>query len=251
MLTFGSLFAGIGGMDLGLERAGMVCKWQVEINPFARRVLEKHWPDVPKHDDVTTFDPKASGDFHVDVIAGGFPCQDISFAGNGAGLAGARSGLWYQYARIIGLIRPRYVLVENVSALLIRGLDAVLGTLASMGYDSEWGCIPASAVGAPHIRDRVFIIAYDEGRSQKNGVFIKGNGTETFKQAGRLRSLEERVKAWNGNMEVVPVMVRETHGVPNRMDRLTGLGNAVVPQVSEWVGRRIIEHDRAMQEMRG
>jgi len=161
-LTFGSLFAGIGGFDLGLERAGMRCEWQVEIDPYARAVLAKHWPDVRRHEDVRTF-PPPQGEWGVDVICGGFPCQDISVAGKGAGLAGARSGLWYEYARIIGELRPRYVIVENVAALLTRGADVVLGTLATLGYDAEWHVIPASAVGAPHRRERIWIVGVRSG----------------------------------------------------------------------------------------
>lgn len=241
--TFGSLFAGIGGMDLGLERAGMTCSWQVEIGPYAQRVLAKHWPDVRRHDDVKTFPPSKPEDWSVDLICGGFPCQDISFAGKGAGLDGERSGLWFQYARIVREIRPRYVFVENVSALLVRGLDAVLGTLAEMGYDAEWGCIPAAAVGAPHIRDRVFVVAHDASRGQEGRIFGKGDKRQALVSPGRFRSLEERVAAWNGDMASLPVMVRAAHGFPDRVDeaRLTGLGNAVVPQVAEWIGRRIID----------
>jgi DNA (cytosine-5)-methyltransferase 1 len=185
-MTFGSLFAGIGGMDLGLERAGMTCRWQVEINDYARRVLAKHWPGVPRWDDIRTFPPLADAEREriqsrgeardmgrqtragegnegqwqwdgqaiddrgsafgpVDLICGGFPCQDISYAGRGAGLAGERSGLWYEFARVVRTLRPRFVLVENVAAILTRGLDAVLGTLAANGYDCEYACIPAAA----------------------------------------------------------------------------------------------------------
>jgi len=161
VLTFGSLFAGIGGFDLGLERAGMRCKWQVEINPYAQAVLKKHWPDVARHDDVTTFPPE--GDWSVDVICGGFPCQDISVAGKGAGLSGARSGLWYEFARIIRQIRPQWVIVENVRAFTSRGIDTVLGQMADLGYDAEWHCIPACAVGAPHRRERIWIVAHAVG----------------------------------------------------------------------------------------
>lgn len=183
MLTVGSLFSGIGGLELGLERTGgFKTVWQVEIDDYATRVLERHWPHVRRWRDVTTFPPDSdtptrrrreeqgqgwnqqpalSGeDWHVDLICGGFPCQDISYAGAGAGLNGSRSGLFYEAARVIRLLEPRYVLLENVAALLTRGLDAVLGTLASLGYDCWWNCIPAAAVGAPHIRDRVFIVAY-------------------------------------------------------------------------------------------
>jgi DNA (cytosine-5)-methyltransferase 1 len=174
-MTFGSLFAGIGGMDLGLERAGMTCKWQVEIDPFCRKVLAKHWPSVRRHDDVKTFPPNDTEDWNVDLICGGFPCQDISFAGKGAGLVGERSGLWFEYARIVRDLRPKYVLVENVSALLVRGLDSVLGSLASFGYDAEWHCIPAAAVGAPHIRDRVFVLGHTDG--SRTDAFTQSGGS--------------------------------------------------------------------------
>jgi len=156
-LTFGSLFAGIGGIDLGFERAGLECKWQVEIDDYATRVLAKHWPNVRRHNDVRTW-PQPDTE-RVDVIAGGFPCQDIRYAGKGAGLAGARSGLFYEAMRIVREVGPRFVVLENVAALLTRGLDQVLGTLASLGYDCEWDCVPASSFGAPHYRNRIFIVA--------------------------------------------------------------------------------------------
>jgi DNA (cytosine-5)-methyltransferase 1 len=158
VLTFGSLFAGIGGFDYGFERAGMRCVWQCEIDAYCIRVLEKHWPDVLRVRDIRQL--RADDVPKVDVFCGGFPCQDISLAGKGAGIGGARSGLWSEYARLIGELRPRYVVVENVAALLARGLSVVLGDLAALGYDAEWDCIPASAVGAPHRRDRLWIVAY-------------------------------------------------------------------------------------------
>ena len=157
------LFSGIGGFSLGLERTGgfetvAFC----EIEEFPRRVLAKHWPKVPCYHDIRdlTADALASDGIGVDAICGGFPCQDISTAGKGAGIEGERSGLWSEYARLIGELRPRVVFVENVAALLGRGLDRVLGDLAALGYDAEWHCIPASAVGAPHRRDRFWIVAY-------------------------------------------------------------------------------------------
>jgi DNA (cytosine-5)-methyltransferase 1 len=159
-----SLFAGIGGFDLGLERTGgfktvAFC----EIDKKAQAVLRKHWTEVTIYDDVTslTAEQLAADGIAVDVICGGFPCQDISTAGLGAGIAeGTRSGLWFHYARLIRELRPRLVIVENVSALLGRGLDAVLGDLAAIGYDAWWDCIPAFAVGAPHRRDRIWIVGY-------------------------------------------------------------------------------------------
>jgi DNA (cytosine-5)-methyltransferase 1 len=235
-LTFGSLFAGIGGFDLGLERAGMVCKWQVELDDYASRVLAKHWPNVPRHDDVRTF-PTAERDWSVDLICGGFPCQDISNAGAKRGLAGERSGLWAEFARIIGVLRPRFVLVENVSALLVRGMGDVLGDLASLGYDAEWHCVPAAAVGAPQFRDRVWIIAYPCGRglsgeSQRNGQrqIVERRDDYDRLAVGQRRARDAR--SW---------VRRADDGVSRRVDRLRCLGNAVVPQVVEALGRAIVE----------
>ena len=286
-MTFGSLFAGIGGFDLGFERAGMTCKWQVEIDPYCRRVLAKHWPDVRRHDDVRTFPPTDGTEWRVDVICGGFPCQDISVAGKGVGIDGARSGLWAEYARIVRTIRPRFVVVENSPALTGRGLYRVLGDLAACGYDAEWDCIPAAAVGAPHRRDRLFIIAYSnsqrrqeqhapgiaaipglDSRSRHAGSDTESIGCGTWR-AGRTAGTGSREKnaaevanttsnrlerffwtqhegngirsANSGWWSSEPGMGRVAHGVSNRMDRIKGLGNAVVPQVAEWIGRRLME----------
>ena len=162
MLTFGSLFAGVGGFDLGFERAGFKCKWQVEIDDYATRILERHWPDVHRERDIRQCGPHNLEP--VDCIIGGFPCQDISYCGKGAGLDGARSGLFFEAIRLVCELRPRAVVLENVAGLLTRGLDRVLGTLAEVGFDAEWHCIPAAAVGAPHIRDRVFVLAYAGSR---------------------------------------------------------------------------------------
>lgn len=163
-VKIGSLFSGIGGLELGLERAtGAATSWQVEIDPFCRRVLERHWPHATRYEDVRTVG--AHNLEPVDIICGGFPCQDLSVAGKGAGLDGERSGLFFEYVRIIRELRPRVVVMENVAALLVRGLGRVLGELAACGYDAEWDCVPAAAVGAPHRRDRVFIVTYP-GRHQ-------------------------------------------------------------------------------------
>lgn len=164
-LTFGSLFAGIGGFDLGFERAGFECKWQVEIDDYATKILEKHWPKVHRERDIRKC--SAINLERVDCVIGGFPCQDISYAGRGAGLAGERSGLFFEAVRLVRELQPRAVVLENVAALLTRGLDRVLGTLAEIGYDAQWHCIPAAAVGAPHIRDRVFVLAHAKGSGFK------------------------------------------------------------------------------------
>ena len=161
-LTVGSLFSGIGMFDLGFERAGCEIRWQVEIDPFCRAVLAKHWPGVTRYADICTL--HAPEPAWVDILCGGFPCQDISDAGTRLGLAGSRSGLWREFRRLIGELRPRFVVVENTAALLHpgRGMGVVLGDLAALGYDAEWDCLPLAAFGAPHLRDRVLLVAYPD-----------------------------------------------------------------------------------------
>ena len=223
-LLYGSLFSGIGGFDLGFDRAGMRCAWQVELDPYCRKVLTKHWPDVPKHDDIRTFKPTP-----VDVICGGFPCQDISNAGPKTGIGGERSGLWGEYVRIIRTVRPRFVVVENVAALLVRGMGTVLRDLAESGYDAEWSLFSACRMGAPHMRKRVFIVAYAEGERFNTC----GEGPE-----GSERFVADRRDNWRAAERGI---VRVAYGVPGRMDRVRGCGNAVVPDIAEWIGRRLIE----------
>jgi DNA (cytosine-5)-methyltransferase 1 len=333
-VNVGSLFSGIGGIDLGLERAGMRVVWQVECDPYARAVLRKHWPDAVIYDDVRAVG--AANLAPVDLICGGFPCQDISNAGKRVGIDGERSGLWSEYARIVRELRPRYVLVENVAALLARGLERVVGDLAACGYDAEWDCFPASAFGAPHRRDRLFIVAYAEhattsgereGRPRDGQGQLAGDrrtsGTMADPDSGRFKERREcdgesqagqqapsgrdagrcgpptladadlaRLEGRHGNKlrerageraareggafphalregrngarsvlagaadragafgqparsdwwDVEPDVGRVANGVPSRVDRLRCLGNAVVPQVAEWIGRQILAH---------
>ena len=159
-LTVGSLFAGIGGFELGFEATGRFeTLWQVERDEYASRVLAKHWPNVRRHDDVCTWPNETTEP--VDVLLAGFPCQDISYAGKGAGLNGKRSGLFYEVMRIVREMGPRFVVLENVSALLTRGMGDVLGSLSSLGFNAEWEVVSAESVGAPHRRDRVFIIGWN------------------------------------------------------------------------------------------
>lgn len=267
-LTFGSLFAGVGGFDLGFERAGLICKWQVEIDDYANRVLAKHWPHVRRWPDVRTW-PQADTPA-VEVIAAGFPCQDISYAGKGAGLEGERSGLFFEVIRVVRELRPRCVVLENVAALLNRGLDRVLGELAEIGFDAEWHCIPAAAVGAPHIRDRIFVLAYARHGTLADGTWGPRSEqqpkTPKRKQLGRdgeARQLADAKSAddwcrqrWpiagqgtelgeggfggRGPWATEPAVGRVADGVPNRVDRLRCLGNAIVPQVGELVGKRLM-----------
>ena len=253
-----------------------------EIDPFCQRVLARHWPGVPIHDDIRTLSGADVGS--IDVICGGFPCQDISSAGKGAGIHGERSSLWFEYARLIGEIRPRYVIVENVAALLARGLDAVLGELAALGYDAEWHCIPASAVGARHRRDRIWVVAYpDRGgcqverqpqHSKQQGAprcepdrlgtsrrwprsaLTHTNGTRSPQWGQAKPQARDGTSQWGQQAhtelkrcdgawwQTEPAVGVLADGVPNRVAGLRALGNAVVPQVVEIIGRSIILMNR-------
>jgi len=242
VITVGELFAGIGGIGLGLEMTGgFEVKWQVERDPYATRVLEKNWPDVKRWDDVTTFPPTESDVWNVDLIAGGFPCQDISFAGKGAGLKGERSGLFYEVVRIAERLRPRYLLLENVAALVVRGMGHVLGALAQVGYDCEWHCIPAAALGAPHRRDRVFILAYAAGERIQG---LRATGQQVISpHVSPSLSLRESSGSRQHFWKVEPELGRVVNGVSigvDRAKRIKALGNAVVPQVAQFIGEQIL-----------
>jgi DNA (cytosine-5)-methyltransferase 1 len=163
------LFSGIGGFSLGLERTGgFETVGFCDSDKKTHMVLKKHWAAVPIYDDVSTL--KGSDLGTIDIITGGFPCQDLSVAGKGAGLAGARSGLWFEFHRLIKETQPKWVIAENVAVLRSRGLDQVLRSLDEIGYDAEWHCIPASAVGAPHRRDRIWIVAHPRHRGGRYDI---------------------------------------------------------------------------------
>jgi len=243
------LFSGIGGFSLGLERTGgfetiAFC----ECEDFPRRVLKKHWPDVPCFPDVKEL---SGSDIYgpVDVITGGFPCQDISTAGKMAGIKdGTRSGLWSEIVRLSGELRPKYIIVENVSNLLAGPFDKrggwfgrVLGDLAECGYNAEWHNIPAAALGAPHRRERVWIIAYplrSRGARLVTRSHLGEIGSWRWRGEADLRSLQPYQR---GNNWPQPLIRRMDDGISNRMDRLKCLGNAVVPQIPEMIGRAILE----------
>lgn len=238
-LFYGSLFAGAGGFDLGFDAAGLKCKWQVEIDEYRRNILNQRWPDAEQWDDITTFEPTP-----VDIVCGGFPCQDISNAGKRAGIEGERSGLWSEYVRVIRTIRPRFVVIENVAAILVRGFDRVLGDLASLGYDAEWECIPASAFGAYHERERVFVVAYGQGEyGHARRLLEASEDRRTQLEFRRLRSMVDATERRERNIrfEHEPRVARMVDGVPNRTHRLEALGNAVFPPIAEYIGQRIVE----------
>jgi DNA (cytosine-5)-methyltransferase 1 len=302
-ITIGSLFSGIGGFELGLERAIPNSKtiWQCEQNAFAQKVLKKHWPDVPIYDDIKEI--KHGSIDIVDIICGGFPCQDISQAGKGKGIAnGDRSGLWFEMLRIIDMVRPRIAIAENVSAITQkgRGMDIVISSLAQIGYDVEWIDVRASDEGAPHKRERIFFVAYanqttvfkpktpkkidrisqtrkifmepinrsENGKKNRRGADIfnrrcnilpfepsNTNHQHIKKQSVNTEPMEsERLfecgSGENGRIhernywKTTPVgspLCRMDDGISNRVDRLKALGNAIVPQCSETIGRYIMK----------
>src|SRR5499427_523278 len=319
-LTVGSLFSGIGGFDLGFERAGFDIRWQVEIDPFCQRVLAKNWPNVRRYGDVrhvmghaescgrrargtwrsphsgsgvsdcSCWDRRAVFIEPVDVLCGGFPCQPHSLAGRRAAAADDRD-LWPEFRRLIRELEPRWVVAENVPGLLSsdagRFFGNILRDLAACGYDAEWDCLPASAVGAPHRRDRVWLVAYPVrgGREERpvsagqNGAAVSdaarrgttgthvadaqqsrlegfiGDGAGSLRQTREIPQSDRSTRAvdicdgarifttivgqWR-EWEPESGFCRMAHGVPHRVHRLRALGNSIVPQIAEWIARRIL-----------
>ncbi len=225
------LFSGIGGFSLGLERAGMRTVAFCEIEPYCRSILAERWPGIDCAEDVQTREHRPG---EARVITAGFPCQDISNSGYGAGLAGARSGLWREVVRAFRVVGPQYGLLENVAALLDRGMGEVLGDLAEIGYDAEWHCIPASCVGLPHVRDRLWIVANDHRQ--------RGEGLGPLALSGLYsvpwRENERGAANWRGRPDLHgPYLCGSGHGVSPRLD---AIGNAVTPLIPEIIGRAIM-----------
>jgi len=269
------LFSGIGGFSLAaewvwgdeLEIVGFC-----EIEKYCQKVLQKNFTGVPIHEDITELDGNDFKD--IDLITGGFPCQDISIAGKGEGITGKRSGLWFEMHRIIREVRPRYALIENVPMLTIRGGTRVIADLAKIGYDAEWTIIGADDVGAWHRRKRIWIVAYPEclGQSERSdikridierktsnksikcyktqpiaknvpdtdskrsqGLVKRSQESRGYEQPIRFRSRARQRSWWNAE----PDVGRVANGISNRVDRLKGLGNAIVPQVAYEIMKRI------------
>ena len=293
-MKLGSLFSGIGGFELGLERAipGLETVWQVEQVEFCQKVLKKHWPNAKIYDDVRNINKNNVEP--IDILCGGFPCQDISLAGKGEGINGKKSGLWWEMHRIISELRPRIAIMENVPAITFRGLDTVLGSLSEIGYDAEWTIISAAQFGAPHVRKRWFCVAYPNNkhskkqpkhtesmaetrlskcRSRKNArenIFRWRSQSEesSYPQYSMCEShtifssslekkgnLQKRINAKCGSRQTSgvikepgywkqfptqPPLCNRNDGIPNRLAKLRALGNAIVPQCSQWIGEQIL-----------
>jgi DNA (cytosine-5)-methyltransferase 1 len=234
-LNVGSLFSGIGGVELGFEREGHHAEWFVECEPYAQAVLRKNFPGKPIFEDVEKVDFRQLP--RVDILTGGFPCQDASVANiNGKGISGAKTGLWKHFKRAISEIRPRYVLIENVPNLLNRGFERVLCDLAEIGYDAQWTIIRAGDLGYPHHRDRLFILAYPNGeRSQR-----------IYEESSKVK-LRQFVKIPRATLEAWFDQLLESplhgtgNGFPDRVDRVRCTGNAVVADVAQIFARKINE----------
>lgn len=251
------LFSGIGGFSLGLERTGgfetvAFC----EIEPFCRRVLAKHWPNVRQYEDVRTLtaDTLRRDGIAVDVITGGFPCQDISTAGKLSGMGdGTRSGLFTEIIRLVGELRPEFIILENVANLLSgpsdgpgRWFGRVLGDLAECGYDAEWRNIPAWLVGSPHERERVWIVAYPK-QERRSGIlphFLSQREAAVYGESkaaialAASRRLDERAR---GDVDGEPLCFSSHDGLPDLVAKLGAVGNAVVPAIPELIGYAILE----------
>lgn len=321
MITIGSLFSGIGGFELGLERAIPNSKttWQVEQNKYCHTILSKHWPDAKIYNDVR--DITKDNVSPVDILCGGFPCQDISTAGKEGGIHAEKSGLWWEMLRIISELRPRVAVLENVPNIIrLGGLD-VLGSLASIGYNAEWTIISARMFGAPHLRKRWFCVCYPaypnswrrdktlhgrtsptfcerrkifEGRPQiqksadsdskrvsnlftrsstkrskktspkrpldtmdKNirKIITHSTKSDGQKYTGHAGSMETERRSKHRSCQKTRFHVRDywkkgtiesplcnvDDGIPDRLARLKALGNAIVPQCSEWIGEQIVK----------
>lgn len=280
-IRIGSLFSGIGGLELGLESGLASAGWsaqtvyQVEQSEYCRSILARHWHEAKRFDDVRTIDPASLPP--ADLLCGGFPCQDLSTAGKRAGLDGSRSGLFFELARIVRAIHPRIVVLENVAGIYTSGLGTVLGTLAEDGYDCVWTSLQAAEVGAPHRRERWFCIGWladdDDERSDPRARLAKGERPDLSdfnRRGGRGSSGTGRKRSPTGKRQLKPGMGRSLDGLPGRLDghrwpagpgpqhdwepprtrqkepndleRLKALGNAVVPHQGAVLGRWIGYH---------
>ena len=263
-MNFLSLFTGIGGIDLGLTWAGMNTTGQVEINEACRCWLKHHWPNVKRWSDIRDFSFQKWTDHYgdntkIDLIAGGFPCQDISVAGKGKGIEGARSGLWKEMFRIICEFKPRWILVENVPALRTRGADRVLADLESEGYACETQVVGACHAGACHTRKRVYIVAHSDGqRLSKRREISIGTEKKVTKSSSQCRyewpaPPGQRQREFEKPRLVEFGMGGTDDGISTRilelanMEALIGYGNAVIPQVIQAIGQSIIQIEKEMR----
>ncbi len=234
--THGSLFSGIGGFDLAAERAGFKNIFHCEIESYKRKTLNKQFPNSKSYADIRDFDGSIYKN-RIGILSGGFPCQDISIANQSnksanSGINGERSGLWREYARILGQIRPPFIIFENSPMLLVRGFEHVLCDLSKLGYNAEWRCFYASDFGYPHFRKRLYGVAYScELRRENN--FIKGGILQKIlpEKPSRQNPISMPAKRFDRNSDYENV--RMDDGFSKELDKklIHGFGNAVIPEI--------------------
>lgn len=246
------LFAGIGGFSLATHWMGWETVAFVEKEPFCQDVLRQHFPNVPIYGDVKTYD---GNERTAQIVCGGFPCQDVSTAGTGIGIEGERSGLYAEMLRIVCTLRPKYVVMENVAALLGRGLSRVLGDLSQIGYDAEWRVFSACELGFPHSRERVFLVAYPCGKPESFRVLdwncreiarrdkTKNQWCKDWLKPEMATRTDTLLSAWSEQFSASP-LVGKNDGIPDLLDRIKALGNAIVPQVAFEIFRAIEKVER-------
>lgn len=251
-MKLGSLFSGAGLGDLGWMMAGMEIKWQIEVDEYCRKILDLRFPESKKYGDIKTI--KGEELEPVDIVVGGFPCTDISIANNDPdGIAGKQSGLWNEQYRILCYLRPKYAVVENVAALLHRGIERVLGDLSEIGYDAEWQVIPASWHGAFHRRERVWILAYPKSKRWEKIAFQGILDSKKFQtQSGewkRFLSYTPRtdysIERWE---EIESDVCGDDDGMPEIVDQLKALGNGQIPNTTAFIGQQIMEFERITRQ---
>lgn len=240
--THGSLFSGVGGFDLGASMSGIRTLWNCEVEEHKRNVLKRHFPEAVQYSDITKMPIPES----VDIMSGGFPCQDISIAnvsnkkiwnnGEVQGINGERSGLWKEYKRILGGVRPKYIVFENSPMLTVRGFEQVLCDLSESGYDCQWQCLSASQFGFCHRRERIYGIAYpiEVGRNNNLEIFLPLREVLQGRASGQ-ESLPIPIERFDGKSSYEHV--RMDDGFSKELDkrRIEDMGNAVIPLIAHYL----------------
>jgi DNA (cytosine-5)-methyltransferase 1 len=236
-LTHGSLFTGIGGFDLGAQKEGIKTLWTCDIEKYTRLITKKHFPETIQHEDIR----ELINPGYVDIISGGFPCQDISINGHGRGINGTRSGLWSEMFRIIRHVRPKYAIIENSPALLFRGFERILLDLSQIGYNAEWQCLSNRSFGYPHKRERIYVIAYAMPIGSQTSIFNNGKINPIFRKWSPIES------EYNSIAQGIYQMsdsenIRNDVRVSSWTHRISAIGNAINPTIARYLFKCIKLH---------
>jgi len=234
-LTHGSLFSGIGGFELGAGLLDIRTKWSCELQEFQRKILKKNFPETKQYEDIR----KLQTPDYVDIISGGFPCQDISIAGEGQGIKGQRSGLWSEMFRIVGQVRPKYIIIENSPMLAVRGFEQVLCDLSRIGYYAEWQCLSGTTFGIQQGRKRLYCIAYRHSKHEERSVT-----QQIFRKLNLQREFTRIYPGWRKRSDLPKSrFLRKFNRIPFSLDRIGAIGNAVMPLVALYLFKCIQIHN--------